>query len=224
VKILIVEDTRKTADLLQKGLSQHGFVTDLATDGEVARQLCLDGHYDALVIDVMIPALDGYSLLAALRQHGIRTPAIFLTARGTIEDRLRGFEVGADDYLVKPFAVSELTARIHAITRRGAQLQPQCIEVGDLLIEPTRHRASRGGTLLPLTPKEFKLLALMARHRGQVLSRSMIAERVWDMYHDPGTNVVDVHIKRLRAKVDAPFATKLIHTVRGVGYRLETEP
>jgi two-component system copper resistance phosphate regulon response regulator CusR len=223
VKLLIVEDTRKTAELLQKGLGQHGFVTDVAADGDSAMRLCLAGHYDALVIDVMIPALDGYDLLAALRKHGIKTPAIFLTARGTIEDRLRGFEVGADDYLVKPFAISELTARIHAITRRGQQLQPENIEIADLQIDPARHRATRGGTLLPLTPKEFKLLSLMARHRGQVLSRSMIAERVWDMYHDPGTNVVDVHIKRLRAKVDSPFAVKLIHTVRGVGYRLDAE-
>jgi two-component system, OmpR family, copper resistance phosphate regulon response regulator CusR len=223
VKLLIVEDTRKTADLLQKGLGQHGFVTDVAADGDSAVRLCLAGHYDAMVIDVMIPALDGYDLLAALRKHGIKTPAIFLTARGTIEDRLRGFEVGADDYLVKPFAISELTARIHAITRRGQQLQPENIEIADLRIDPARHRATRGGTLLPLTPKEFKLLSLMARHRGQVLSRSLIAERVWDMYHDPGTNVVDVHIKRLRAKVDSPFAVKLIHTVRGVGYRLDAE-
>jgi len=223
VKLLIVEDTKKTADLLQKGLGQHGFVTDVAGDGDSALRQCMSGHYDALVIDVMIPGLDGYELLASLRGRGVRTPAIFLTARGTIEDRLRGFEVGADDYLVKPFAISELTARLHAIIRRGTNLQPERIEIADLVIDPARHRATRAGTLLPLTPKEFKLLSLMARHQGQVLSRSMIAERVWDMFHDPGTNVVDVHIKRLRAKVDTPFPTKLIHTVRGVGYRLDVE-
>lgn len=221
VKLLIVEDATKTAELLRKGLGQHGFVTDVANDGATALQLCLESRYDAIVIDVMLPELDGLSLLGRIRQHGIQTPAIFLTARGTIEDRLRGFEAGADDYLVKPFAVSELTARLHAILRRGANLQPELLQIEDLVIDPARHRATRGGRVLPLTPKEFQLLSLLARNKGQAMSRSLIAERVWDMFHDPGTNVVDVHINRLRAKVDATFGKKLIHTVRGVGYRLD---
>jgi two-component system copper resistance phosphate regulon response regulator CusR len=221
VKLLVVEDAPKTAGFLNKGLGQHGFVVDLAVDADQALRLCQDASYDALVVDVMLPGRDGFALLADLRSRGVITPALFLTARGALDDRVRGFAVGADDYLVKPFAISELVARLRAILRRGPVLQPELLRVADLEIDPARHRAARGGAALVLTPKEFLLLSFLARHRGEVLSRTLIAERVWDMNYDPGTNVVDVHIRRLRAKVDEPFATRLIHTVRGVGYVLE---
>lgn len=224
MKVLVAEDSPKTASFLSKGLGQHGFVVDVATDGEEALKLALSVPYDALVLDVMLPERDGFSLLADLRGRRITTPAVFLTARGELDERVRGFEVGADDYLVKPFAISELVARLRAILRRGPQLQPERLVIADLEIEPSRHRASRGGTVLDLTPKEFALLWLLARHRGEVLSRALIAERVWDMYYDSETNVVDVHIGRLRAKVDTPFGKRLIHTVRGVGYVLDERP
>ncbi len=224
MKVLIAEDSPKTASFLSKGLGQHGFVVDLATDGEAALRLALAEHYDALVLDVMLPERDGFDLLADLRSRKVTTPAVFLTARGTLDERVRGFEIGADDYLVKPFAISELVARLRAILRRGPQLQPERLVVSDLEIEPARHRAVRGGKLLDLTPKEFALLWLLARHRGEVLSRTLIAERVWDMYYDSETNVVDVHIGRLRTKVDTPFDQRLIHTVRGVGYVLDERP
>lgn len=221
MKLLVVEDAPKTASFLAKGLREAGFVVDIATDVPSAFQLGSSGAYDAMVIDVMLPGGDGYSLLTELRRREVQTPALFLTARGTIDDRVRGFEVGADDYLVKPFAISELTARLRAIMRRGPTLQPVRLVVGDLEIDPPRHRAVRGTTVLSLTPKEFALLWLLARHAGEVLSRALIAERIWDMNHDCETNVVDVHIRRLRAKVDDPFPNRLIHTVRGVGYVLE---
>ncbi|MBX3464166.1 MAG: heavy metal response regulator transcription factor [Planctomycetes bacterium] len=221
MKVLVAEDSAKTASFVSKGLAQHGFVVDVAADGNSALSLALAGHYDAFVLDVMLPERDGFSLLADLRSRQVTTPALFLTARGELEDRVRGFEIGADDYLVKPFAISELVARLRAIFRRGAQLKPERLVIADLEIVPARHRAVRGGVDLALTPKEFALLSLLARHRGEVLSRTLIAERVWDMYYDSETNVVDVHIGRLRAKVDAPFDKRLIHTVRGIGYVLE---
>jgi len=224
MKVLVAEDSPKTASFLSKGLGQHGFVVDVAADGEAALRLALTVPYDALVLDVMLPERDGFSLLADLRSRQVTTPAVFLTARGELDERVRGFEVGADDYLVKPFAISELVARLRAILRRGPQLQPERLVIADLEIEPARHRAARSGNVLDLTPKEFALLWLLARHRGEVLSRTLIAERVWDMYYDSETNVVDVHIGRLRAKVDAPFAKRLIHTVRGVGYVLDERP
>lgn len=221
MRLLVVEDSPKTRSFLGKGLSQAGFVVDFAEDGDTAVQLGTTIRYDAMVVDVMLPGRDGFAVLAELRKHGHHAPALILSARGAIDDRVRGLEIGADDYLVKPFAISELVARLRAILRRGAQLKPELLVVADLEIDPPRHRATRAGTALVLTPKEFKLLWLLARHRGEVLSRTFIAERVWDMNYDSETNVVDVHIRRLRSKVDDPFATRLIHTVRGVGYVLE---
>jgi two-component system copper resistance phosphate regulon response regulator CusR len=221
MKLLVVEDAPKTASFLTKGLSQCGFVVDVAADGDTAVQLGTSVSYDAMVIDVMLPQRDGFAVLADLRGRGVQTPALFLTARGTIDDRVRGFEIGADDYLVKPFVISELVARIRAILRRPATIQPECLVIADLEIDPPRRRVTRGGAPLALTPKEFSLLWLLARHRGQVLSRTTIAERVWNVNYDCETNVVDVHIRRLRAKADDPFPQKLIHTVRGVGYVLE---
>lgn len=221
MRILIVEDDPKTAAYLRKGLSENGFVVDVAHTGDEGWLLAGSGDYDAIVLDVMLPQRDGWSILAALRQAGMQTPVLFLTARDAVEDRVKGLGLGADDYLVKPFAFSELLARIRAILRRNRPLSPEVLRVADLELAPMRHRATRAGVRLDLTPKEFALLLLLVQHAGQVLSRTLIAEAVWDMHFDSDTNVVDVAIRRLRRKMDDPFAQKLLHTVRGVGYVLE---
>jgi len=221
MKILLVEDEGKTAGYLRKGLAEGGFVVDVAEDGETGLHLAMDGLYDLIVLDVMLPRRDGWSILEELRRAGKQTPVLFLTARDTVPDRVKGLELGADDYLVKPFAFSELLARVRSILRRGPGRHPERLHVADLEIDLVRHRAARGGQRLDLTPKEFLLLSLLARHAGDVLSRTLIAEQVWDMNFDAGTNVVDVHVGRLRSKVDDPFGHPLIHTVRGVGYVLE---
>jgi len=221
VKILIVEDEKKTAAYLRKGLSEHGFVVDLAGGGEEGLLLARTGSYDLVILDVMLPERDGWSILGELRRCGKQTPVLFLTARDAIEDRVKGLNLGADDYLVKPFAFSELLARVRSILRRGPAREPEILKRGELEIDVVRHRATRGGRKLDLTPKEFALLAFLARHPGEVQSRTTITEQIWDMNFDGGTNVVDVHVRRLRAKVDDPFDNKLIHTVRGVGYVLD---
>jgi two-component system copper resistance phosphate regulon response regulator CusR len=221
VRILVVEDEVKTASYLRKGLSESGFVVDVASDGEAGWALARGGSYELLLVDVGLPRRDGWSLVSGLRRAGDATPVIFLSAKDLVEDRVRGLELGADDYLVKPFAFSELLARIRSVMRRGPGRHPRQLRVGDLEIDFERRQVARGGQRLALTAKEFGLLALLARRAGQPLSRTVIAEQVWDMNFDPGTNVVDVHIRRLRSKVDDPFERKLIHTVRGVGYVLE---
>jgi two-component system copper resistance phosphate regulon response regulator CusR len=221
MKVLVVEDEQKTAAYLQKGLTENGFVVDVADRGELAVHLAKSRGYDLLILDVMLPGRDGWSVLRELRGAGDQTPALFLSARDAVEDRVKGLELGADDYLVKPFAFSELLARLRSILRRASSRQPSVVEVGDLKLDLIRHKASRGGRRLDLTPKEFALLSLLARREGEVLSRTLIAEQVWDMNFDSDTNVVDVHIRRLRAKVDEPEERKLIHTMRGVGYVLE---
>lgn len=221
MKILIVEDETKTAAYLQRGLEENGFVADIANDGDDGAHLAETGSYDLIVLDVMLPRRDGWSVMTDLRRHGVTTPVLFLTARDAVHDRVKGLELGADDYLVKPFAFSELLARVRTVLRRGAVRQPSVVTVGDLEIDLVRHRATRGGKLLDLTPKEFLLLSLLMRRTGEVLSRTLIAEQVWDINFDSDSNLVDVHMRRLRSKVDDPFATKLIHTVRGVGYVLE---
>jgi two-component system copper resistance phosphate regulon response regulator CusR len=221
VRILVVEDERKTRDYLKKGLSEHGFVVDVGCDGNTGLHLMTSGSYDLVVLDVMLPERDGWSALAAARAEGVRCPVIFLTARDQIPDRVRGLELGADDYLVKPFAFSELLARIRTVLRRGTARRTENLRAADLELDLERHRATRAGRLLDLAPKEFALLSLLLRRAGEVLSRTMIAEQVWDMNFDSNTNVVDVAVRRLRAKVDDPFPRKLIHTVRGVGYVLE---
>lgn len=219
--ILIAEDEIKTAAFLAKGLRENGFTADTAGDGRTALRLAEEHIYDAVVLDVMLPALDGWAVVKHLRAAGNNTPVVFLTARDRVEDRVKGLELGGDDYLVKPFAFSELLARLRSVLRRGAQARDEVLSVADLAIDLPRHRAERAGQMLDLTPKEFALLALLARHTGRVLSRVYIAENVWGVDFDTQTNVVDVVIRRLRAKVDAAFGKPLIHTVRGVGYVLE---
>ncbi|MBW4035895.1 MAG: heavy metal response regulator transcription factor [Proteobacteria bacterium] len=221
MKLLIVEDEPKTAGFLKKGLEENGFSADIATDGAIAGSLIRQGSYDLIILDAMLPGVDGWTLLKDMRQRRDQTPALFLTARDAVADRVHGLELGADDYLVKPFAFSELLARIRTILRRGPQRQAATLQVADLVIDVQRHRALRAGRLLDLTPKEFLLLALLARRAGDVITRTLIAEQVWDINFDSGANVVDVHMHRLRAKVDDPFPARLIHTVRGIGYVLE---
>jgi two-component system copper resistance phosphate regulon response regulator CusR len=221
MRLLIVEDERKTATYLHKGLTECGFVVDLASQGEDGLHLALTQAYDLIVLDVMLPERDGWSVLAAIRQAGRPTPVLFLTARDEVADRVKGLELGADDYLVKPFAFSELLARVRSILRRGPGRQPEALRVANLELDLVRHRAARAGQRLDLTPKEFALLSLLARRQGEVLSRTLIAEQVWDMHFDSDTNVVDVAVRRLRRKVDDAFPQKLIHTVRGLGYVCE---
>jgi two-component system copper resistance phosphate regulon response regulator CusR len=224
VKILVVEDEPKTAAFLAKGLGEAGFAVDVARTGDEGLALARDGGYDLIVLDIQLPGLDGWGVLTELRRAGRRTPVLFLTARDSVEDRVRGLELGADDFLVKPFAFAELLARVRAVVRRGPGRQPDSLRVADLELDMSRQRATRAGRPLDLSPKEFVLLALLARRAGEPVSRAAITEQVWDIDFDPESNVVDVHVRRLRAKVDDPFETKLVHTVRGVGYVLEDRP
>ncbi len=222
MRLLIVEDEEKTGDYLRQGLSEAGFVVDLARSGLDGRHLAATGDYDLLVLDVMLPDVDGFSLLRGLRASGSRVPVLFLTARSAVEDRVQGLELGADDYLVKPFAFSELLARVRSLLRRGAApVNPDFLRIADLELDLPRRRAMRAGQRIALTPKEFALLELLARRQGEVLPRSLIASQIWDMNFDSDTNVIDVAIRRLRAKIDDDFEPKLIHTVRGMGYRLD---
>ncbi len=224
MRILVVEDEKKTAAYLRRGLVENGFAVEVAEQGEDGLRLARTGAYDLLILDVMLPRRDGWSILAELREGGQQTPALFLTARDAIPDRVKGLELGADDYLVKPFAFSELLARIRSILRRSAASPRDTLRIADLEMDLLRQRATRAGQRLELTPKEFALLALLAHRTGEVLSRAFIAEQVWDMRFAGETNIVDVHVRRLRSKVDDPFAQKLIYTVRGVGYVLEERP
>jgi two-component system copper resistance phosphate regulon response regulator CusR len=221
MRILIVEDEPKIAAFLHKGLTENGFVVDVADQGDDGLHLASTVAYDLAILDVMLPRLDGWSILRALRDAGKQLPVLFLTARDSVPDRVKGLELGADDYLVKPFAFSELLARVRTILRRGPARNLEMVRVADLELDVVRLRATRAGKRLELTPKEFALLSLLARRAGEVLSRTLIAEQVWDMNFDSDTNIVDVHIRNLRAKVDDPFEQKLIHTVRGAGYVLE---
>jgi two-component system copper resistance phosphate regulon response regulator CusR len=221
MKVLVIEDEPKTAAYIRKGLAEAGFVIDTAPDGDAGLYCAQTGEYDAIILDVMLPRRDGWSVLSELRRAGAMTPILFLTARDSVPDRVKGLELGADDYLVKPFAFSELLARVRTLLRHGPDRRSEVARIADLEIDLFHHKATRGGKRLDLTPKEFRLLSLLARRPGEPLSRTLIAEQVWDMNFDSDTNVVDVHISRLRAKVDDPFTRKLIHTVRGVGYVLE---
>lgn len=222
MKILIVEDEQKTGDYLKQGLSEAGFVTDLALNGIDGLHLTLTGDYDLLVLDVMLPGLTGWQILEDLRRRGQEMPVLFLTARDQVEDRVKGLELGADDYLVKPFAFSELLARVRTLLRRGKNgMEVSVLRAADLELDPLRRRVSRSGSRIDLTAKEFALLELLLRRQGEVLPRSLIASQVWDMNFDSDTNVIEVAMRRLRGKVDDNFEPKLIHTMRGMGYVLE---
>ena len=221
MRILIAEDEPKTATFLKKGLTENGYVVDIATNGVDALHCLESAGYDLAILDVMLPQKDGWSILKTMRAAGNHTAVLFLTARDMVEDRVRGLELGADDYLVKPFAFSELLARVRSIIRRGSTEAKETLRVADLEINLFGQRARRAGQRLDLTQKEFALLSLLARRQGEPVSRTVIAEQVWDMNFDSDTNVVDVAVRRLRRKIDDPFSKKLIHTVRGVGYVLE---
>ena len=225
MKILIVEDEAKTGDYLRQGLTEAGYVVELARNGTDGLHLALTGDHDLIVLDVMLPKLDGWQVLGALRQAGKSLPVLFLTARDLVEDRVKGLELGADDYLLKPFAFAELLARVRTLLRRNARgvAEPTVLEVANLSLDLLRRRATRAGQRIDLTAKEFALLELLLRRRGEVLPRSLIASQVWDMNFDSDSNVVEVAMRRLRAKVDDAFDPKLIQTVRGMGYLLDDE-
>ena len=224
MKLLVIEDEVKLAEYLRKGLTEEGYVVDVAHNGVDGLHLAMEGDYDLLVLDGMLPGIDGLGLLAALRQSK-QTPVLMLTARIRVEDRVKGLQGGADDYLVKPFAFSELVARIQVLLRRARPArEPEgttVLALADLEMDLLRRKATRAGRRLDLTAKEFTLLALLLRRQGEVLSRTEIAEQVWDINFDSATNVIDVAVRRLRGKLDAPFERTLLHTVRGMGYVLE---
>lgn len=222
MRLLIVEDEVKTGNYLQQGLTEAGFIVDLARTGLDGHHLALTGSYDVIILDVMLPDVDGWRIMQALRDAKSTTPVLFLTARDSVEDRVKGLELGADDYLVKPFAFSELLARVRTLLRRGSTPAYQTeMQVADLVLDIPRRRAVRQDVRINLTNKEFALLELLIRRQGEVLPRSLIASLVWDMNFDSDTNVIDVAIRRLRAKIDDDFEPKLIHTVRGMGYMLD---
>ena len=223
MKILIIEDEAKTGNYLKQGLTEAGFVADLVRDGMDGAHLALTEAYDLVVLDVMLPGMDGWRVLQEIRRAGRDLPVLFLTARDHVDDRVKGLELGADDYLVKPFAFSELLARVRTLLRRGKTTEADVLRAADLELDLRRRRVTRSGKRIDLTAKEFALLELLLRRQGEVLPRSLIASQVWDMNFDSDTNVIEVAVRRLRSKVDDEFEPKLIKTVRGMGYVLETQ-
>jgi two-component system copper resistance phosphate regulon response regulator CusR len=223
VRVLVVEDDKRVARFIEKGLREASYAVDLADNGDAGLRLAQGGGYDVIVLDLMLPGRDGFSVLTTLREYGVTTPVICLTARDSVEDRIRGLDLGADDYLAKPFSFAELMARIRALLRRGSALTSNTVVVGDLTIDLVARRVERGGRRIELSAREFALLECLGRSAGHVLSRTILLERVWDMNQDPLTNVVDVHINRLRKKVEQGFDKTLIQTIRGVGYVLREE-
>ncbi|WP_148876146.1 heavy metal response regulator transcription factor [Serratia marcescens] len=220
MRILVVEDDIGTGDYLKKGLGEAGYGVDLARNGTDGLFRALEQDYDAIVLDVMLPGLDGWQIIEVLRKKS-DVPILFLTARDSVQDRIQGLELGADDYLIKPFSFTELVLRLRTLLRRGPAREADHYAIADLQLDVLRRRAVRQDQVIPLTNKEFMLLHLLVRREGEVLSRTQIASQVWDMNFDSDTNVVDVAIKRLRAKIDRPFDVKLIHSVRGIGYVCE---
>jgi len=220
VRVLLIEDEPGVAAFVERGLREAGFAVDSAADGENGCRMACAEPYDLIVLDLLLPGRDGFSVLREIRSRGLTMPIIFLTARDAVDDRVKGLDLGADDYLRKPFSFAELLARIRALLRRGAALTANPIAVGDLSVDMATRQIQRGGRRIDLSAREYALLEYLARHAGEVLSRTMILEKVWDMNQDPLTNVVDVHINRLRKKIDHGFAQPLVHTIRGVGYVL----
>lgn len=223
MRILVIEDEKKTAGFLAKGLREAGFAVEIARDGETGLEKARATKFDLLIVDIMLPNKDGWEVVAELRSDGVRTPILFLTARDSVRDRVKGLELGADDYLVKPFAFSELLARMRSVLRRAPERQTEHLRIADLDVDMQHHKATRRGVSLNLTPKEFLLLSHLVRSTGEVVSRAEIAEHVWDIGFKTDTNVVDVVVRRLRSKVDDPFKIKLIHTIRGIGYILKQQ-
>jgi heavy metal response regulator len=220
MRILVVEDEKRIADFLGRGLESAGYAVDLASDGATALELVHAADYDLVVLDLMLPDTDGLKLLEKIRNRKSSPPVLILSARGGLEDRVKGLELGADDYLVKPFAFVELLARVRALLRRG-QPAPEKLQAGDLYLDSVRRRVTRAGESIDLAPKEFSILEYLMRNRGRPLSRTMIVEHVWDMDYDGLTNIIDVYIRHLRSKIDDRWPVKLIHTVRGIGYMLD---
>jgi len=221
MRILVIEDDKTAAAYVVKGLAESGHTADHAADGEDGYSMASHGDYDVLVVDRMLPMLDGLTLVSRLRGQGVRTPILFLSALGEVDDRVKGLRAGGDDYLVKPYAFSELLARIEALARRNNPVEVETrLKVADLELDVLTRRVTRAGQDIPLQPREFRLLEYLMRNAGHVVTRTMLLEHVWDYHFDPQTNVIDVHISRLRAKIDRDFATPLLHTVRGAGYSL----
>jgi two-component system copper resistance phosphate regulon response regulator CusR len=224
MRLLVVEDEKKIGDYLQKGLEESGFVVQLERNGLDGYHCAVSEKFDLIILDVMLPDINGWQILQKLRSAEIATPVLFLTAKDSLDDKVKGLELGADDYLVKPFAFAELLARVRSLLRRGLrEVVPDVLEVADLTLDILKRRATRNNIRINLTNKEFALLELLVRSQGEVLPRSHIASQVWDMNFDSDTNVIDVAVRRLRAKIDDPFQLKLIHTVRGMGYKLDAD-
>jgi heavy metal response regulator len=221
VRILVVEDERKVASFIKKGLEEEGYAVDVAVDGEEGLVMALTRVHDLIILDIRLPRRDGLRVLQALRHDGVTAPVLLLTVRATIEDKVLGLDAGADDYLTKPFAFQELVARVRALLRRRAEGEPTVLHIGDLTLDPARRTVTRGDEKIDLTPREFALLDYFMRNPGRVLTRTMIAEHVWDYSFDTSTNVIDVYVNYLRKKVDAGREPKLLHTMRGVGYVLK---
>lgn len=223
MRLLVVEDEHKVASFIKKGLEEEGYAVDLASDGEVGLAMALERVHDLIILDIRLPKMDGLQVLRMLRQDKITTPVLLLTVRATIEDKVLGLDAGADDYLTKPFAFQELVARVRALLRRRVEIEPMILQVGDLRLDPARRTVTRGGVRIDLTAREFSLLDYFMRNPGRVLTRTMIAEHVWDYSFDTSTNIIDVYVNYLRKKIDAEREPKLLHTVRGVGYTLQAE-
>jgi heavy metal response regulator len=222
MKILLVEDEKGIARFVKKGLLEHAFLVDLASDGEEGLSLAFQRSYDLIILDILLPKMNGLEILTRLRAAAIQTPVIFLTAKDSEEDIVRGLNAGADDYLTKPFSFNELLARVHALLRRGKIVSPATrLQIADLILEVDGHRVFRGKEKIDLTPKEYALLEFFMRHPGEIITRTMINEKVWDYHFDTSTNIVEVHVSHLRNKIDKDFEPKLLHTAKGVGYVLE---